>query len=85
MEYLERGGKNSRYTVADVKNGATENGIIFNYVDVLQTILSKQLPPEQVNGIINLKLMTRRNATDDEIKNALVIDFKLLIDTITFN
>lgn len=72
MDHLERDGKDSRLTVADVRKDATENGMIFNYVDVLQTLLSKELPPEQVNGIINLKLMTRRNATDNEIENALV-------------
>lgn len=65
-------GENSRITVADVKKKMNENLLVYSDADILQTILSKQLRPEQVNGIINLNLMTRRNATDNEIENALV-------------
>lgn len=73
MKYLERYGKDSRMTVADVRKTAKEvNVIIFNEVDILQTILSEQLPPKHVNGITNLILMRRQNTTDYEIQNALV-------------
>lgn len=74
MKYLERNGKDSRMTVADVRKTATENEnvFIFNEVDILQTILSRQLPPRHVNGVTNLILMTRPNATENEIENSLV-------------
>lgn len=69
-------GKNSTINVDTVK-GITrsrhlENGDQMDQAYVLKALLSKQLPPERVNAIINVILMVRRNATDDEIENTLV-------------
>lgn len=69
-------GKNSKINVDAVKEirrrQHLENGDQMDQAYLLKVMLSKQLPPERVNGIINLILMVRRNATDDEIENALV-------------
>lgn len=48
---------------------------VFFMVDnlqIIQSLLSKQLPPEQFNGVINLFLAFRPNATEEEIQNAVV-------------
>lgn len=78
MEILSEAlhGKNSTINVDAVKefrrNQRLENGKQIDKAYVLKLLLSDQLPPKHVNGIINLELMIRRNATDDEIGNALV-------------
>lgn len=69
-------GKNSTITVDAVKDFRRhlhfDNGDQIDRAYVLKVQLSKQLPPERVNSIINLILMFRRSATDNEIENALV-------------
>lgn len=69
-------GKNSTINVDAVKgirrSRHLENGDQMDQAYVLKVQLSKQLPPERVNAIINVILMVRRNATDDEIENTLV-------------
>lgn len=45
---------------------------------IVQTILSKQMPPEQYNGILNFRYMhINPNTTSEEIDNALVMRVKL--------
>lgn len=42
---------------------------------IFQAILSKELPPEQYNGIVNVEYaIVCENATSDEIGSALVIN-----------
>lgn len=69
----------SKIDVADVKNllsryptiGDTK---IIDRVKIIQTILSRQLTPEQYNGFINLDYsLTYQNATSEEIESALVM------------
>lgn len=43
-----------------------------DFADVLQMVLSKQLPLERFDGIISLKLLFRPNTPEREIENALV-------------
>ncbi|XP_037049880.1 uncharacterized protein LOC119084134 [Bradysia coprophila] len=68
-------GKNYTIDVDTVKemrrSRHLENGDQMDKAYVLKVLLSKQLPPERVNTIINVILMMRRNATDDEIENTL--------------
>lgn len=75
--------KNSKIDVHQV-NDFHSNGSIFNSsraelitlenLKVLESILSKQLPPKQYNGIVNLCYMIYNpNATSEEIESVLVI------------
>lgn len=51
-----------------------------DYFKILESTLSKQLPPERYNGIINLVyIMLHPNATSEEIANTLVICAVLIL------
>lgn len=64
----------SRYNGSSVTDVAVE----MDKVKILQSILSKHLPPERYNGLINLfYLFKNPNATSTEISSALVIRAKL--------
>lgn len=43
-----------------------------DFADVLQTILSRQLPHERFDGILGLWLLFRQNIPNKEMENALV-------------
>lgn len=68
-------GKDSKIDLARIKNfpkSVDEHYWIIDGAQILNTILSKELPPERTNGILNLWLSLRATATDAEIGNALV-------------
>lgn len=47
---------------------------------IFRAILSRDLPPERIGGIINLVLTTRPSATIDEIEDSLVFYVPFSID-----
>lgn len=50
-----------------------ETAIRMEHVKILESILSKDLPPERYTGILNLfYVFINRNATTEEIESALV-------------
>lgn len=49
---------------------------ILDNANILQTILSKQLPSERFNGLVNLIYAVRPSATSEEVQSALVKEFK---------
>lgn len=52
---------------------AVTEAFVVDYLKVAQSILSKQLPAERYNGIINLEyVLAYPNATTDETESALV-------------
>lgn len=76
--------KNSKIDVNNVRDYQSKNeflrrasaGDIAGVMDelkVFQSILSKDLPPERYNGILDLRyVIFYQNATSNEIKSALV-------------
>lgn len=52
-------------------NSFNENFWMANYY-ILPSMLSKQLPPERFNGVLNLFLALRTNVTKEEISATLV-------------
>lgn len=42
---------------------------------VVHTILSRELPPERIGALINLMLIMRPSATNEEIEDSLVCHF----------
>lgn len=54
-------------------NLSWSEGRCIDYVKLLHLILSKNIPPERYNGIINLYFaLAHSNATTEQIKSALV-------------
>lgn len=67
-------GQFSKINVDTVKEYAKQ-GVEYRAVDnanILQSMLSKQLPPERIGGLVNLMAVARSSATEDEIQKALV-------------
>ena len=76
---------NSKINVNNVKDFYTKNDfskgndeayvrVLMETVKIIQTILSRQLPPERYNGMINLSFIALyQNATTEEIQSSLVI------------
>lgn len=77
--------KDTKFNVSQVKElyssspylitaSAFDIEIEMDDLKILQSILSKQLPPERYNGILNLfYIFLDRNATSEEIENTLVM------------
>lgn len=68
-------GEKNRITVNAIKEPTWNNMPNFKRVDaihILNTILSRDLPPERFGAIINLELATRRRAPTGEIEDSLV-------------
>lgn len=59
------------YTVKEYSKQEAEYRIIDN-ANILQAMLSRQLPPERIGGLVNLIAATRPSAQEDEIQKALV-------------
>lgn len=56
------------------KVSALDIAIELDDMKIVQSILSKQLPPERYNGVINvLYIFKYKNATTEEIENTLVM------------
>lgn len=75
-------GENDRITVDTINEPNSNDMPDFKWIDgmhILQTILSRQLPPECYGGIINLILATQlANATTEEIEDSLVSTMEYL-------
>lgn len=57
---------------------ALEIAIKLENIKILELILSRQLPPQQYNGILNfLYINLYENATSQEVENALVFQTQL--------
>lgn len=57
---------------------AAEIAIKMENIKILQSILSRQLPSERYNGIINsFYVFMYQNATSEEIESALVMNLRL--------
>lgn len=70
-------GKDARIEVSALKEFPTtvdDEYWIIDGAQILHSILSKELPAERTNGIMNLWLSLRAasSKTDEEIQNALV-------------
>lgn len=70
----ELDGRSSKITSATF-NEKIWNDIEFCFIDdinVLQTILLRQLPPERVSGVINLFYVISGIGSEQDLENALV-------------
>lgn len=69
-------GRNSRITSATVKAPIQKWNYdlcwIVNDRDILKSLLSKQLPPQRINGVLNLISVLDGDGTEDDLENALV-------------
>lgn len=85
LDKLKPNEKHSKIDVDRVKNyysedshfkpeNAVKRAIQIDKLKILQSVLSKDLPPERYNGLINLSyVFVYPNATTEEIESALVI------------
>lgn len=67
-------GEKGRITV-DIVKKHSKSEPDYKLVDsmhILHTILSRQLPPERIGGIINLNLATRPSSSTEDVEEALV-------------
>lgn len=68
--------RDSKIDVNAVREHYTINSInkylLIENSKILYDILSKELPPERINGIVSLMLAIRSTSADEEIENALV-------------
>lgn len=58
-------------TVKEYSKQEAEYRIIDN-ANIMQSLLTKQFPPERIGGLVNLIAATRPNAPEDEIQKTLV-------------
>lgn len=69
-------GKNTKITAATVKNQHLkmeyDECVVINLIDVLQSLLLKQLPSERISGAINLLYVLAGGGTENDLENALV-------------
>lgn len=68
-------GEKEKITEDTIKKSMWNRMPDFKCVDsthIFHTILSRELPPERIGGVINLKLATRRCATTEEVEDSLV-------------
>lgn len=62
----------------------TEIAMEIDNMKIIQTILSKQLQPEQYNGVVNFfYMLSNANTTSEEIEITLVMPVKLKNECIT--
>lgn len=71
---ISKNDENSKINVNDfeIRSKTVPDYKILDNVRILQTILSKHLPAERSNGIIDLIYVARPSATSEEIQSALV-------------
>lgn len=48
-----------------------DQGVV-DAIDVMQSTMLKQLPPERIYGVLNLFYIVHGNGTEQDVENALV-------------
>lgn len=69
-------GRVSKITLATVKQQHlkmdNDECVVMDLIDVLQSLLLKQLPSERINGVINLLYVLAGGGSEHDLANALV-------------
>lgn len=68
--------RDSKIDVSTVRNHFTVNSIneyyLIDHAQIFHDFISKELPPERINGIVNLMVAVRPASDDKDVENALV-------------
>lgn len=67
-------GKTTKITLEKLKisNSRLDECLLVNKINIIQSIMLKQLPAERISGVVNLCYVLYGNGTEQDVENALV-------------